>query len=331
MGASAALRLMLSTDEGTWGTDTATTRKLHGLTDASLSANQTVEVVPTVGNFGPGTVSARTAQSGEGSIEFVATYEELPIIYNGLFTAIDASSITSGSPYNYPYTAPNASTQVVNSYTMEFGTTGQCYQMTGSVFNTLTLKGEAGGLWTGSVDVLGKRVDPATMTTEGVNRGVNPIRMADTSLYVDAFSTGTIGTTLTSGTLISFELSVNPNRHLKTFAGSEAPASWGDGRWEGSLKTVVEFNSSAKALIDEMLGSTGVQLQKQVRLYATEGSSASVRSATVDFAGVVSDPVKFFDDRDGNMTIEVTWQGKYSTGLGNWLGVACQNGTSSTT
>ena len=326
-----------STGESSWGTSGAATKKYHGLTDATLTIVEKVEAVPVVGWFGPGPVANEQAQSGEGTFEGTVVYEDITNVLNGLFTYTSASTgnSTGGTtaPYYYSWTAPVSSTQVVATYTLEYGTTGQAYTAIGSALNGLTLRGEAAGYWTFSSPVIAKQIKPLTgLTTAAlVDRTVNPARMADTTLYMDAFSTGTIGATAISASLISFEANINMNRHTKTFAGSLYPGGWGEGRTEGTLRTLLEFNTTQKALIDELLGTTGVALQRQIRIKASQGSSATQKSMALDFCGIVSDPIKFWDDRDGNMTVDLTWTGKYSTAISNWLRFIVENGSSSTT
>lgn len=333
MGGASAARVLAfqSSGESAWGTTGAATKKLHGITDVSLTIVEKVEAVPTVGNYGPGPVAAEVAQSGEGQIEGIVLYEDSVNILNGLFTAIINSVTTSGAPYTYAYTAPVNSTQVCYSYTLEWGTTGQSYTAPGSVINGINIKGEAGGLWTYSAPVIAKLIKSVTPTTAAwVDRTVNPVRMADTTLYVDG-STGTIGTTAISATLINFEMALNAGRHTKQFAGSINPASWGDAQMEGTLRTLLEFGSTAKAYVDELLGSTGAAVRRQIRINATEGTSAAVKAFGIDFAGIIGENIKLWDDRDGNMTVDLTWKGQYSTQLANWLKFNLQNGSSSTT
>jgi len=327
-----------STGEATWGSTGNPTKKFHGLTAASLKIDQSVEVVNAVGWYGPSGIANIQADSGSGSLEFVASYEDMPAILNNLFTYTSASTgnSTGGTtaPYNYTWTAPVSSTQIVATYPIEISpSTAYGYKLRGGIMSNLTLRGEAGGYWTGSVDLLGKYVEALSVrTTAGdVDRTVNPIRVANTSLYLDAHSTGTIGTTLTSGRLISFEFGYNPNRHTKLFAGSINPGGWGDGRAETSLKMVWEFQSSAKADIDEALGSTGAAVKRLIRLQATQGSSATLKTFQVNYAGIKVDGETLFSDRDGNVTVETNWQGMYSTAISNYATFYVENGSSSTT
>lgn len=336
---AAKVLLFTSTGEvgGTWGSSGAATKKLHGLTDCNLTIVEKVESVRSVGWYGPGPVAAEVQQSGEANFDALALYEDLACLLGGIFTHTSGSTGNStggaGAPYYWSWTAPVNSTQVSTTFTLEYGTSGQAYTAIGAILNGINIKGEAGGYWTLSCPVLTQQIKPmsALSTAGNIDRTVNPIRMANTSLYMDAFSTGTMGATAISVSLISFELDFKANRHLKQFAGSLYPGGWGDGPIEGTLKTLLEFNTTQKALVDELLGSTGAALERQIRIKASQGSSATLKSAALDFCGIMASPVKLWDDRDGNMTVELNWAGKYSTAISNFLRCIVENGTSSTT
>lgn len=341
MGATAAKIVLISSGETSWGTTGNPTRKVHGITDATLKIDSEVEAVPAVGWYGPGPVAEEVSQSGSATIEGTACYEEMPSFLNAFFVAINNSTSTTGDdgapPYRYPYEAPGSSTQACYTYTIHYGTTGQAYRAPGSVLNNLVIRGEAGGLWTYSMEAFAKQIVPSTsgISTGMTDRTVNPIRMADTNLAVAAFTAQTTDLSATgsivSATLIDFELTVNPNRHLKTFAGSLFPGDWGDSRYEGTLRMTLEFNSTVKGYVDAALGSTGAVVQRAIRIGATEGSSATLKSMNLDFAGIKSEGETLWTDRDGNMTVETMWQGMYSTGISNWFECDVIHGSSSTT
>jgi len=359
MPATAAKVVQISSAEGTWGSTGVATIKLHGITDATLRILDNVETVPSVGWYGPSPVALQVSQSGEFSFDMAATYEEMPRLLNGLFTGVGPSSGGSPShssggtlgPWSYFYEAPVASVNVPYTYTMEYGTTGATYRAPGSVIKHLNIKGEAGGLWTMTADGFSQLIVASScgLSSGPVDRTVNPIRMADTSLAIDV-STGTIGTTTAAATLISFELDVESNRHPKLFAGQVYPGAWGDAAYTGSLKVTAEFNATAKALVDQLLSTAGVvsvttaqTVKKLVRIKAIQGSSMATKAAEIDFAGVLVDGAELFGDRDGNMTVDLTFNGWYSTSLslaalatgmtanGNWLGMVVTHGTSTTT
>ncbi|MBI2934670.1 MAG: hypothetical protein HYY29_03765 [Chloroflexi bacterium] len=311
-------------------------RKLHGVTEQSGQVIEKAQIVKALGWLGPSPISAEVAQTAEVSFNGVCVYEDMPTILNGFFTAISASTSTDSTSagYNYPYTAPVSSTQAFYHYSMEFGTTGAAYRANGVVFNDLTVKGEAGDLWNYTVGAVAKQIVATTsgLSTAVTDRAVNVVRMADTTLYVDAFSTGTMGATSVSATLINFEFGYKTGRHVKTFAGSVFPGDFGESNHEPTLKVTAEFNASAKAYVDELLGSSsGVAVKRQIRIGATQGTSGSTKTYNINFAGQLVDGFKLFDDRDGNMTVALNFSGVNSTGLGNALTMSVVNGSSSTT
>jgi len=213
-------------------------------------------------------------------------------------------------------------------YTVQIGTTDAEYALRTGMFTNLTISGEAGGMWEVSADLLGAAVTTMAMTTGLDVRDVDLIRMADTNIYVTPWAQSTLTTTALSATLISFELTANPQRHLKTFAGSGNPAAYGDSTWEGQLTTVLEFNSNAKTFVDEMV-SPDTLVQRQIRLRASTGSATEARQATIDFAGTLADNVTLWDERDGNMTVSLVWNGTYNTANTSWLKLDVKNELSS--
>ncbi len=339
---AAKVLLLSSTGESAWGsTGVIASRKLHGVEDFSVTVTEKVEAVPAVGFYGPGPVADLVSQGAEFAVNGILTYQEVPKILNGLFVASSqaSSSDASGGAERFHWTAPVSSTQASYTYPLEFGQSTQFgYKVNGGVLQTLKLSGEAGGLWKFDVGGFGQMVMPLTtgMSTAALAdaRTVYPVAMKDTQLRIGPWDTASFGSSsgTVAATLISFDFNLDTKRHAKTFAGSAFPQDWGDGRYEGTLKTVVEFTSgNVQPLLAEMLGttdgagSTAAALQRQVTIYASRDTTTYY--VGVDFAGIVSEPVKMWGDRDGNMTLELTWKGKFSTGLqaigtsgtGNWL------------
>ncbi|MDO8674122.1 MAG: hypothetical protein Q7O66_22140 [Dehalococcoidia bacterium] len=329
MPVTANRQVNISSGITTWGTTGTVVRKLHGITQQSGQVVDKNQVVKALGWLGPSPISAQVSQTAEVSFEGVCVYEDLPTILNGFFTGITAST-SAAAPYLYPYTAPVSSTQVFYHFTMEFGTSGAVYRSNGTVFNDLTIKGEAGDLWNYTVGAVAKQIINGTtgVSTSVADRPVNVVRMADTTLYVDAF-TATGATTAVSATLINFELDYKTGRHVKTFAGSVFPGDFGESNHEPTLKLTAEFNASAKAYVDELLGSTGAAVKRAIKIRSS--ASSSTITAAIHFAGQLVDGVKLFDDRYGNMTVGLNFSGVYSTAMANSLLISIENGSSSVT
>lgn len=341
--------LINSTGEvgGAWGSSGPATRKLHGVTSASLTVTEEAEAVPAVGYYGPGPIMEEVKRGAEFSLDGVWTYQEAPKLLNNLFNPTSGSTVAA-DPYAYHYYAPVHSTQAHYTYTLEYGTSGNAYIAPGAVFNTFRLSGEAGSYWKYSIGGLAEGVAAlsAGLTTAALGdvRAQTAVPMARTNIRFHPFTTGAWGSSSgqISAALVSFEFNLDTKRHLKYFAGSPDAGGYGDGRYEGSLRTVLEFNSSQKALLDELLGaSTGVALQRQITLWASSTSTAGTTGflSALNFAGMVNAPIKLWEDRDGNCILDLSWGAKFTTalqdigtsGTGNWLTFRIDNGSSSTT
>ncbi len=311
---SRVLRKVQLGKEVTWGTAVVATAKLAGLSDCTLQVADTVEAIEDVGTVSPTIQVANVEQHGEGSIEVAGTYEDILYFLHGLFGVVTPSG---SGPYTWTYNGPHDSLAAPQAFTIEYGTTNASYKMAGGVITTCTISGEAGGFWKIESDWIGKSIAAATLASL-TDRTVEVVRMADTKLYVDIWS-GTPGTTELPATLVSFELEINPNRSVGVFAGEAVPGRYTEDRWEGTLTLKLEFTSAVKAYIDALIGPALVQ--KIIEIEATSGT----KSIKLDFAGTLIDGAELFDDNEGNMAVELKFQGTYNTTFANWVKAVVAN------
>jgi len=290
------------------------------VTDAEISIVDEVLQPEELGNASPMTTPAQVAQHAEGSWTQQASYQDLTYLTHGVFGTV-GSSAAANTTYVWKHAVAVSTTPTPFMYTIEYGSPSAEYQVTGGILNNLEISGEAGGIWEASVEVLGKAVVAEALTTGVDIRTVDLIRMADTAFTVDTWG-GTMGTTAVAATLISFTLTASPQYHMKTFAGSLTPTSYGADRWEGTLETVLEFNSSAKAYVDALLSG---KVQRQIQIEASQGATTTARSATIQFCGTLIDGATLFEDRDGNLTVSLTWKGTYNSTFGGWLTIKTKN------
>jgi hypothetical protein len=156
--------------ETTWGTPVAATARLMGLTDATFQPDDVTEVLPNLGRYGPGPNAAQLSQAASGNISVYGTYEDLPYILDGIF----GEATPSGSdPYTYDYSAPIASAPTPKKYTIEYGTSGASYEMSGGLMKTLRISGVAGRYWEVATDVIGEALAAAALTSLS-DRAVEP-------------------------------------------------------------------------------------------------------------------------------------------------------------
>jgi len=311
-----SLRVVQLGKETTWGTAVAATAKLMGVKDASLSPVAEKAAIPDLGSLAPSMREVQTAVSAKGHIELEASYQDILYLLHGVFGAVTPTG--TAAPYTWTYSAPLTSAPTPQIYTMEYGEANSSYKGIGMFATNLAVKIEAKKTWSAACDLLGKSVNTVTLASLS-DRTVEVIRAADTHLYMDTWS-GTMGSTEITATLISAALDVDTKRHLKDFvSGAVTPSTYGEDRWDGKLVLVLEFNSSAKAIVDALLAPA--LIQRQIRLKATSGTSY----AQVDFCGTLDKGLELFGDRDGNMTVELTFTGTYNSTFANWLKIIVAN------
>jgi len=318
--------------EATWGVCGTADHLLMGITDATLNIMDSVHQVERSGWYYPSDLVAQVQQHGEGSLSIDLSYEEILYMLDNFFDAETpaTSTTTTGTVtytyYNWAYDAPTDTTVTPSPLTIEFGAPNAQYQACGLLFTELNISGEAGGVWTGTFPFLAQEVNTVTMATV-TDSAVELIRMADTEIYMDTWA-GTIGTTKKDDALISFDLSVTSGRHLKQFGGELEPQDWGDTQWTGTLTTVLEFTAAVKSHVDDLLDPTATPIQRMIRIQADNDATAvsgNDRIATIDFYGTLVDGVELFGDRDGNVTISLTWQGTWNDTDSAWLGFDIKN------
>lgn len=296
--------------EAIWGTGVAATAILMGVTDSSIDVTDEAYQAEEQGFLSPSSVVINTKHFVEASIDYDLSYEDILYMLDGAFGDCTPGGV---GPYTWDYAAPMSAAVAPREYTMEYGMTDGEYEMAGAIFNDFTISGDVDGdgVWQASCGLIGKSVTAAAMTALS-RRDVSLIRMSDTVLTIDAVG-GTMGGTAIAGALISFELSIEPKYHLKFFAGAYTPANFGYDRWDGQLTLVLEFTADVKAYVDSLI--TPALVEKQIRLYAISGAD----EAGIDFAGFLADGVTLFEDRDGNVTVSLGFQGQYNSTMGNWL------------
>jgi hypothetical protein len=240
----------------------------------------------------------------DGSITLDGNYEQAVVLLAMAMGAVTKTG--SEDPYTWAFPLPDVSDDLEDFalFTVEYTDGGDQIIRAVDVFGkTLTISGEAGGSWSFEVELDGGAVTiPAALSATPSAPAVTPIKMADTSLYVDA-AWGSIGGTLVEE-LISFTYKLEGLQHSKQFAGSLSPNGRGNAKWKVSLELVLEMGAAeAHAFADALLTTD----QFAVRVGASTNSGDD--AANLDGVYMVED-ISTLDDRDGNNTIKITLLGE---------------------
>jgi len=299
--------------EVSWGTGVTPTIKLAGVSDANISPTVETRVIATTrGGYGPGSAAAITNVESAASCTQEALYEDIIYWLENMFGAATPSG---AGPYTRTYTAPAGTAPTPVAWTFVYGDASMgAYRVPGSLVTAFTLKGKVGDPVEMSVELAGTST-AATTTAALSDRTVNPLMMHHVAgFYIDTWA-GTIGTTSVPSTLYGFELKAELPRPMRRYAGSTVATTYNQRKWSGTLRVDMDYNTSSKNLYDSIVGASAT-VQRQIRLKFSDTASRDVQ---IDFAGVVVDAPKAFDDDDGVTTLPMTFSGLYHSTLATWL------------
>ncbi|MDW8293587.1 MAG: phage tail tube protein [Anaerolineae bacterium] len=293
------LRRVQIGQQTTFGTPVAATAIIRGVTDASFDVVNQTEVVQEIGLVTGSSIVPGSARMAEGSITFVPSYQDIRYVLQGVFGA--PTTTGAADPYTHTWTAP--ALQALPSpqiYTIEYGVAGMAYRVNTAIINEFTLTSAAGENVECEVNFAARSIDTLASLATLTPRAVDPLSHTHARLWINT-NASAYGATEITGALIRAEWNVNTGRHMKLFGGSRYPQDWGDGRWESTLTLELEYTGQAKALVDALLGS---EVLRRIRV---QWEADTNRRLTVDLFGTLTENPTLFGDRDGNMTVELTF------------------------
>jgi len=254
-----------------------------------------------------------------------ATFQQLPYIFEAGVAAEVATQDGAGTDYIYAYAMPTTAMNTLNTYTIEGGNNVRAAEIDYCFVESFKLSGNAAeGVMMEAV-WRGRQIDDSGSFTGALSVPTllpgNHIVFGGSKLYIDAVG-GTIGSTLISNTLLSFELDVTTGyKHKYTNSAKEFDfIYWDRGTYSATLKLVFEHNATSEAQVDLYDAVT----PRQFRLLfegvtaGTPGTSYSKDTLIIDAAGYYAgNPA--FSDNDGNntweMEVDVTYDLTAALGL----------------
>jgi hypothetical protein len=259
------------------------------------------------------------------------TFEQLPHI---LEAGIGTVTPTGANPYVYTYSMPTANTvNTIKTYTWEAYNViapTDYREMAYSFVEDFTLSGAAGEAWMMAANWLGRTPVTGTATAALTLPTVEEALFPKTKLYIDA-SGGTIGTTLVSGVLMGFELSVTTGLVI-------VPV--GDGNLYFAAHKFVrpEVTFTLTMELEQTAGASRVNTERTaaeadtVRLLRlrTDGSTAS-RRLDIDLAAKYDLPIGAYEDSNGNTTVTFSGRAVFSQADSLFLTIAVTNTLSTLT
>jgi len=256
-------------------------------------------------------LSSATAETSDSD------FEELNYWLEMLFGTVTPSG--SANPYTRAYAAPTTSAITPHAATLQFGQTDEVWQMQDATVTSLTLSGAANSGVSVGASLMGGKVVAGTLASLPDLTTGTRMTGCMASVAIEAWAGNTF--TPLASSAFSWELSVNANREYHNFLGECTPTASYDNKWSGQLKLSLELNASTDDYLIAMLAAANTILEKQVRIIYTVGSSTTLRSMTLTFAGHTMQAPELFQDKNGLMTYDLVLDGVYNPTLTNWLTV----------
>lgn len=255
-------------------------------------------------------LSSATAETSD------TDFEELNYWLEMLFGTVAPSG--SAAPYTRAYAAPTTSAITPHAATLQFGQTGEVWQMQDATVTSLTLSGAANSGVSVGASLMGGLVKEGSLAALADITTGTRLSGCMASVAIETWAGNTF--TPLASSAFSWELSVNANREYHNFLGECTPSASYDNKWSGQLKLSLELNTSTDDYLIAMLGASASSiLEKQVRIIYTVGSSTTLRSMTLTFAGHSMQAPELFQDKNGLMTYDLVLDGVYNPTLTNWL------------
>ena len=254
---------------------------------------------------------------GEVALEGDATFEQLPHILDaGIYKATPTTDASSGFIYSYIMASQSTdlvATTDLQTYVIEGGDNNEAEVMRYCFVREFTLSGAAGEGLQVSATFEGREVVGGQSFTAGLSiPEVETILVSKAKLYIDD-STGTIGGTLKSATLLGMELAITTGWQAVFAADGRLDLSFiKRANDEGTLQLTFEHNGTATA----EKAAWRNQQERAIRL-VFEGSALgttdtySTKTLIIDAYGKW-EAFEALSEQDGNDTVAGTLRIRYS-------------------
>jgi len=240
----------------------------------------------------------------EGVIEGVMDYDRFYIYLDGFFGhATPAGNVRT-------YLGSNDWVgEVPDSLAIRYGQTGALFGCYGAIPYSLNLIYDEGIVKYKYNFFGGAIVDGATFQAVAVDTPTWAMAH-QTALYIDAGIGATVGTTPIADIAFKAEVNLSCNRKPLWHLGDQVWDSIISGKWDGSLKLVLEADATNLAQLGDIIDATTTPQYYAVRLRTTDASNI----LDIDFCGLAQPPT-IITDLDGVVTVELELTPHYNTTL----------------
>ena len=298
--------------ESTPGTAVAATTIWRGAGGNLKDIRETVEVDEQIGIAIPSNRIYQSSASGALSMAATpATYQQILHILEAGIKSVGtgaADGVGTGKVYAYPM--GHSTVNTIKTYTIETGDNQQAEEMAYAFVESFTLSAERGQAVEMSAEWIGHSVSDTTFTGSLSVPVVREAIANRAALYIDD-SSGTIGTTQVTGTLLSWELQVTTGWRAKWVMDKDQLTFdfiyFDPDSFEATLTATFEHNATAVAEKNKWRSNTGrlIRIDTLGQALATAGTTYSRETLRLNMATRWTE-FDALDADEGNSIISVT-------------------------
>lgn len=318
-GISSLSRVQIGVEAAAGGTTDPATTIWRGM--GALKDNTEVVFPPEhVGILGQTTRSYIPMTGGEITLEGVATYEQLGYVFNSGIKLVSPTTDASSADI-WTWAVQNTDTDPISTtdlatMVIEGGDNQQAEVMRFSYCDSFTLSGVAGEGLELSAHFMGRQIATGSFTASLAIPTVESILVSKGLLYIDD-STGTIGTTLKSNTLLEMSLDMETGWKHKQTADGRIDFSFIK-RQGDEITLEITFEHDGTSVAEK--AAWRAQTERAIRLqFGGTALSTTDAGATYDTKALRIDLYgkwETFDeltDQDGNNVVKGTFKVGYSS------------------
>ncbi len=288
-----------------WGTSTAPTVELAGITALSMPPSIVTEANPDIlsGVLGPARHIVKTRHESHGVTVGGQLILEQEMYF---FDGADQATPGGAGPYTYTYTGPTTAAATPRLQTLVGGAANGVWGLNSAVLETYGLSWRWGEIVEMTSTWLGYEVedDALAALTEATDANTTEATACMVNTYIDAYG-GAYGATAMTKTL-SATMDLDLTRQYLPYVGSCNPGGVFDARgWIASGNVSLQQDATSAAFADAAVGDV---LRKKIRFDITNGGATTAeRSLEIDMY-VELTIEELFSDADGLLTLDFSYE-----------------------
>ncbi len=272
------------------------------------------------GALNPGSVAVFDGQTCAVTLAGKATYQDLPYHMDALFGVATPSG---AGPYVYAYAAHRTTPPTLRRNTIEVGdaiANGPNYKYVGALLNKFSLETKPREPVKYTAEYLAGQATGVTLAAL-TNRAQTPLHNAHlaSGMFMDTWA-GTLGATALTATAQEFKIEWDAKRAMAFLSGDLVPSDHDEDIIEASFSGTFKFNTTSKALVDELIALAITQKQFRLKFGDTVN-----RIAQFDLPLLMTPAFDKWSERNATIMVGIAGKAMYHSTFADYCKVSVTN------